>query len=64
MARALHRARICVIIEGRVRIESVTAKNTSCAAGDACRRTRGLRGYLEVTEPCKKWYSIFEVKRI
>jgi uncharacterized cupin superfamily protein len=52
----------CVIIEGRVRIESVTGEKHELRAGDAFVVPAGFEGIWEVTEPCKKWYSIFEVK--
>jgi len=54
----------CVIIEGRVRIESVTGEKHELRAGDAFVVPAGFEGIWEVTEPCKKWYSIFEVKKI
>ena len=46
----------CVIIEGRVR------EKLELRAGDAFVVPAGFEGIWEVTEPCKKWYSIFEVK--
>ena len=52
----------CVIIEGRVRIESVTGEKHELRAGDAFVVPAGFEGIWEVTEPCKKWYSIFEPK--
>jgi uncharacterized cupin superfamily protein len=52
----------CVIIEGRVRIESVTGEKHEFRAGDAFVVPAGFAGIWEVTEPCKKWYSIFEAK--
>jgi uncharacterized cupin superfamily protein len=52
----------CVIIEGRVRIESVTGEKHEFRAGDAFVVPAGFAGVWEVTEPCKKWYSIFEAK--
>jgi hypothetical protein len=52
----------CVLIEGRVRIESVTGEKYELRAGDAFVVPAGFAGSWEVTEPCKKWYSIFELK--
>ena len=52
----------CVLIEGRVRIESVTGEKYELRAGDAFVVPAGFEGIWEVTEPCKKWYSIFEPK--
>jgi uncharacterized cupin superfamily protein len=53
----------CVIIEGRVRIESVNGERHDFRAGDAFVVPAGFEGIWEVSEPCKKWYSIFEPKR-
>jgi uncharacterized protein len=52
----------CVIIEGRIRIESVTGEKHELKAGDAFVVPAGFEGVWEVSEPCKKWYSIFEPK--
>ncbi|MDP9082328.1 MAG: cupin domain-containing protein [Pseudomonadota bacterium] len=52
----------CVIIEGRVRIESVTGEKYDLKAGDAFVVPAGFEGVWEVSEPTKKWYSIFEPK--
>ena len=52
----------CVLIEGRVRIESVTGEKHEMRAGDAFVVPAGFEGIWEVIEPCKKWYAIFEVK--
>jgi uncharacterized protein len=52
----------CVLIEGRVRIESVTGERTELRAGDAFVVPAGFEGIWEVAEPCKKWYAIFEAK--
>ncbi len=46
----------CVLIEGRVRIESVTGEKHELRAGDAFVVPAGFEGIWEVTEPCKKWY--------
>jgi uncharacterized cupin superfamily protein len=54
----------CVLIEGRVRIESVTGERTELRAGDAFVVPAGFEGIWEVAEPCKKWYAIFESKEI
>ena len=52
----------CVIIEGRVRIESNSGERHDFRAGDAFVVPAGFDGTWEVTEPCKKWYAIFEPK--
>jgi len=52
----------CVIIEGRVRIESTAGEKHEFKAGDAFVVPAGFEGIWEVTEPCKKWYSVFEPK--
>jgi uncharacterized cupin superfamily protein len=52
----------CVIMEGRVRIESVTGEKHELKAGDAFVVPAGFEGVWEVSEPCKKWYAIFEPK--
>ncbi len=52
----------CVLIEGRVRIESSGGEKHELKAGDAFVVPAGFEGIWEVTEPCKKWYSIFEPK--
>src|ERR1700691_4099837 len=52
----------CVIIEGRVRIESITGETHDVRAGDAVVVPAVFEGTWEVTEPCKKWYSVFEPK--
>ena len=50
----------CVIMEGRVRIESVSGEKNEFRAGDAFVVPAGFEGTWEVSEPCKKWYAIFE----
>lgn len=52
----------CVLIEGRVRIESVTGDRYELKAGDAFVVPAGFEGTWEVAEPCKKWYAMFEAK--
>ncbi len=52
----------CVIIEGRVRIESLSGEKHELKAGDAFVVPAGFEGVWEVSEPCKKWYAIFEPK--
>lgn len=52
----------CVLIEGRVRIESSGGERHEFRAGDAFVVPAGFVGIWEVSEPCKKWYSIFEPK--
>jgi uncharacterized cupin superfamily protein len=53
----------CVIMEGKVRIESVSGEKSEFKAGDAFVVPAGFEGIWEVSEPCKKWYAIFEPKR-
>jgi len=53
---------LCVLIEGRVRIESAAGDKHDFRAGDAFVVPAGFEGVWEVTEPCKKWYAIFEAK--
>jgi len=53
----------CVLFEGRVRIESVTGEKHDFRAGDAFVVPAGFEGIWEVTEPCKKWYSISSPRR-
>src|ERR1700690_1189656 len=48
----------CVIIEGRMRIESVSGEKHELKAGDAFVVPAGFEGVWEVSEPCKKWYAI------
>jgi uncharacterized cupin superfamily protein len=50
----------CVLIEGRVRIESVSGERHELRAGDAFVIPAGFEGIWEVVEPCKKWYAVFE----
>ena len=52
----------CVLIEGRVRIESSGGERVELRAGDGFVVPAGFEGIWEVVEPCKKWYAIFEVK--
>ena len=53
---------LCVLIEGRVRIESVTGERHDLKAGDAFVVPAGFEGTWEVAEPCKKWYAMFDAK--
>ena len=53
---------LCVLIEGRVRIESVGGERHELKAGDAFVVPAGFEGTWEVVEPCKKWYAVFEAK--
>ena len=55
---------LCVLIEGRVRLESVSGEKHELRAGDAFVVPAGFRGHWEVAEPCKKWYAIFEAKTL
>src|ERR1700730_949018 len=48
----------CVIIEGRVRLESATGERHEFRAGYAFVVPAGFAGIWEVTEPCEKWDSI------
>jgi uncharacterized cupin superfamily protein len=52
----------CVLIEGRVRLESITGEKHEMRAGDAFVVQAGFEGTWEVAEPCKKWYAIFEAR--
>jgi uncharacterized protein len=52
----------CVLIEGRVRIESAAGERLDLRAGDAFVVPAGFEGSWEVTEPCKKWFAVFEPK--
>jgi uncharacterized protein len=52
----------CVLIEGRVRIESITGEKHEMRAGDAFVVPAGFEGTWEVAEPSKKWYAMFEPK--
>src|ERR1700675_1153499 len=52
----------CVIIEGRVRIESVSGEKNEFRAGAAFVGPAGFGAIWGGIEPCKKWYSIFEAK--
>src|SRR5450631_303248 len=45
-----------------VSIESVSGDKYELKAGDAFVVPAGFEGVWEVSEPCKKWYSIFEPK--
>jgi uncharacterized cupin superfamily protein len=50
----------CVMLEGRVRIESVAGERYEFRAGDAFVVPAGFEGSWEVIEACRKWYAIFE----
>jgi len=52
----------CVLIEGRVRIESISGEKHELRAGAAFVVPAGFEGIWEVVEPCKKWYAVFEAK--
>jgi uncharacterized cupin superfamily protein len=52
----------CVLLEGRVRIESTAGDKSEFRAGDAFVVPAGFAGTWEVVEPCKKWYAVFEAK--
>jgi uncharacterized cupin superfamily protein len=51
---------LCLLIEGRVRIESSGGERNEFKAGDAFVVPAGFEGIWEVVEPCKKWYAVFE----
>jgi hypothetical protein len=51
---------LCVLFEGRVRIESISGEKHEFRAGDAFVVPAGFEGTWEVVEPCKKWYAVFE----
>jgi uncharacterized cupin superfamily protein len=50
----------CVLIEGRIRIDSTGGERYELRAGDAFVVPAGFEGTWEVMEPAKKWYAIFE----
>jgi uncharacterized cupin superfamily protein len=52
----------CVLIEGRVRLESTNGEKHDLRAGDAFLVPAGYEGTWEVAEPCKKWYVVFEAR--
>ena len=54
---------LCVLTEGRVRIESVGGERNEFKAGDAFVVPAGFEGIWEVMEPCKKWYAVFDCKQ-
>jgi uncharacterized cupin superfamily protein len=51
---------LCVLITGRVSIESAAGLEQSFAAGDAFVVPAGFEGTWTVHEPCEKFYAIFE----
>jgi uncharacterized cupin superfamily protein len=53
---------LCVIVEGRVRVESVRGDKIDARVGDAFVVPAGFEGVWEVVEPCKKWYAVFEIR--
>ena len=55
---------LCVLIEGRVRIESADGDRHEFKAGDAFVVPAGFEGVWEVVEPCKKWYAVFEERPV
>jgi len=52
----------CVILEGRVRIESPDGERHEFQAGDAFVVPAGFTGNWEVLGTCRKWYAIFEAR--
>ena len=55
---------LCVLIEGRVRLESADGERLEFRAGDAWVIPAGFEGTWEVLEACKKWYAVFEQKGV
>lgn len=53
----------CVLIEGRVRIESSSGERHEFRAGDVFVVPAGFDGSWEVIEACRKWYAIFEPRQ-
>lgn len=53
---------LCVLFEGRVRLESSSGERHEFRAGDAFVVPAGFEGTWEVIEPCKKWYAVYETK--
>lgn len=53
----------CVLLEGRVRIESADGERREFSPGDAFVVPAGFAGTWEVLEPCRKWYAIFEPRQ-
>src|SRR5258708_23463060 len=51
---------LCVLFEGRVRIESISGERHEFRAGDAFVVPSGFEGTWEVGEPGKKWNAGFE----
>lgn len=52
----------CVILAGRVRIESRDGARLEFGSGDAFVVPAGFEGTWEVLEPCRKWYAVYEPK--
>jgi uncharacterized cupin superfamily protein len=55
---------LCVLFEGRVRLESTGGERYEFRAGDAFIVPANFEGTWEVVEPCKKWYAVFEPKSV
>ncbi len=53
---------MCVLFEGRVRLESEDGERWEFRVGDAFVVPAGFTGTWEVIEACRKWYAIFEPK--
>ncbi|MGH8179370.1 MAG: cupin domain-containing protein [Steroidobacteraceae bacterium] len=51
---------LCVIITGRVTIESTAGERQSFSAGEAFVVSAGFEGTWTVHEECEKFYAIFE----
>jgi uncharacterized cupin superfamily protein len=52
----------CVILEGRVRIESQDGECREFQAGDAFVVPAGFAGSWAVIGTCRKWYAVFEAR--
>ena len=50
----------CMLLEGRVRIESDAGERREFRAGDAFVVPAGFAGTWEVLAPCRKWYALYE----
>jgi uncharacterized cupin superfamily protein len=50
----------CVILAGRVRIESAAGESWEFGPGDAFVVPAGFEGTWAVLAPCRKWYAVLE----
>ncbi len=53
----------CVILDGRVRIESAGGERRDFGPGAAFVVPASFEGTWEVLAPCRKWYAVFERSR-